>query len=92
MEEATLQGLVAELLELNDDNLAKRVIETNDVQWCLSELYDILDADIQEVVRCKDCISYRLNTNSGKPLSYNCSIFGPYDFCSKGVRRTNNEN
>lgn len=92
MVEESLKEIVAELLFLNDDNLARRVIESNDVQWCLSELYDILDTDMEEVVRCKDCVSYGLNTNNGNPLSYNCSIFGPFGFCSKGVRRDNNEN
>ena len=38
-----LLDLVRELNTLNDDNLADRVIENNDVQWCLSELQDILD-------------------------------------------------
>ena len=38
-----LLDLVRELNTLNDDNLADRVIENNDVQWCLSELQDILE-------------------------------------------------
>lgn len=44
-EECKLIDLVDELLSLNDDNLAERVILNNDVQWCLSELYDILKAE-----------------------------------------------
>ena len=32
-----LLDLVRELNTLNDDNLADRVIENSDVQWCLSE-------------------------------------------------------
>lgn len=44
-EERKLIDLVDELLSLNDDNLAERVIINNDVQWCLSELYDILKAE-----------------------------------------------
>ena len=47
--------LVKELLTLNDENLAERVIKDSDVQWCLSELYDILQSDVVPVVRCKDC-------------------------------------
>ena len=39
----TLLDLVRELNTLNDDNLAERVIKDSDVQWCLSELQDILD-------------------------------------------------
>lgn len=38
-----LLDLVRELNTLNDDNLADRVIENSDVQWCLSELQDILE-------------------------------------------------
>lgn len=51
----TLLSLVTELTELNDDNLAQAVLESNDVQWCLSELRDYLYHDMVEVVRCKDC-------------------------------------
>lgn len=46
--EARLIDLVDELLSLNDENLANRVICNNDVQWCLSELYDILKAEENE--------------------------------------------
>ncbi len=38
-----LLDLVRELNTLNDDNLVDRVIENSDVQWCLSELQDILE-------------------------------------------------
>lgn len=44
-EERKLIDVVDELLSLNDGNLAERVILNNDVQWCLSELYDILKAE-----------------------------------------------
>lgn len=47
-----LEDIVEELLTLNDENLSKRVIENNDVQWCLSELYDILTADVI-IPQCK---------------------------------------
>ncbi len=40
---SSLLDLVRELNTLNDDNLADRVIANNDVQWCLSELQDILE-------------------------------------------------
>lgn len=45
----TLLDTVIELISLNDENLAKRVIDNSDVQWCLSELYDIL----KEEKHCK---------------------------------------
>ena len=36
-----LKDLVDELMTLNDDNLAQRVRDNSDVQWCLSELQDM---------------------------------------------------
>lgn len=45
-----LKDIVDELMILNDDNLAQRVIDNNDVQWCLSELQDMLAADVAPVV------------------------------------------
>lgn len=62
-----LKDIVDELMILNDDNLAQRVIDNNDVQWCLSELQDMLAADVAPVVhgrwewaddgycRCSEC-------------------------------------
>lgn len=41
----TLLALVRDLNTLNDDNLADRVIANNDVQNCLLELQDILEAN-----------------------------------------------
>ena len=41
----TLLDLVKELNTLSDDDLAARVIANSDVQWCLGELQDILEAD-----------------------------------------------
>lgn len=57
MSEISLEQLVDELVSLNDENLARRVIETSDVQWCLSELQDILDADVApspQWIKCED--------------------------------------
>lgn len=39
-----LRSIVDYLVQLNDDNLADEVVNGNDVQWCLSELQDILVA------------------------------------------------
>lgn len=41
----TLLDFVRELNTLNDDNLVERVIQNNDVQWCLQELQDILEVE-----------------------------------------------
>lgn len=59
----TLLALVCELNTLNDDNLAARVIANNDVQNCLLELQDILEAEattltIPEIVYCQDCVHH----------------------------------
>lgn len=61
------------------------------------EIEDASDADVVEVVRCKDCkhykpgkhfddipFCYRLKGKDGKPVGYN---FSPDDFCSRGERR-----
>ena len=39
-----LRSIVDYLVRLNDDNLADEVVNGSDVQWCLSELQDILVA------------------------------------------------
>lgn len=57
MSEISLEQLVDELVSLSDENLARRVIETSDVQWCLSELQDILAADVApspQWIKCED--------------------------------------
>lgn len=41
-----LKILLDDLLTLNDDNLAQRVLETNDVQNCLAELYSIITGGV----------------------------------------------
>ena len=63
-----LAELVDELMSLNDDNLAQRVIDNSDVQWCLSELHDILAADVAPVVHS------RWETNSDRPDTLICSM------------------
>ena len=42
---SSLLDLARELNTLNDDNLADRGITNSDVQWCLSELQDMLEAE-----------------------------------------------
>ncbi len=86
----SLKQIVDELVSLSDENLARRVIKNNDDQWCLSELQDILAADVVEVVRCKDCAWYE-NGKEYVPYCGNpCSeLQHPNDetFCSYGERR-----
>lgn len=85
----SIEQLVDELLSLNDENLARRVLETSDVQWCLGELYDYLHEDVVLVTRCKDCKHYAM-WSDGRPM-HSClrdaSTRWDDDFCSYGKRR-----
>lgn len=88
----TLLSLVTELTELNDDNLAQAVLESNDVQWCLSELRDYLYHDMVEVVRCKDCKHYDMGVCLKIYSDGNVHVAAwqkrkPDDFCSYGERK-----
>ena len=47
--EKSLKELADELLNLTPESLAIRVINDSDVEWCLSELSDILAADVAPV-------------------------------------------
>lgn len=76
-----LKQLVDELVSLNDENLARRVVDSSDVQWCLSELQDMLSDDVVEVVRCGDCKSWKNGD------CYRQELTRPDDFCSYGERR-----
>lgn len=97
-----LKALVGELVQLNDDNLARAVVDSNDVQLCLSELWDMLNTDFVPVVRCKKCKHYRYygktsllingkNVKAGwckRRIRYDeeCRML-PDDFCSYGEAR-----
>lgn len=45
----SLKTLVDELVSLNEDELARRVIDDSDVQCCLSKLQDMLDVETEPV-------------------------------------------
>lgn len=87
-----LKALVDALVILNDDNLAQTVIDNNDVQRCLSELQDMLAADMEPVVRCKDC-KHKLRTvaNGVVICREKHGMVRPSldDFCSYGEYQTN---
>ena len=51
MSEISLYQLVCELVSLTDENLARRVVESSDVQWCLGELQDMLIQEMLEAER-----------------------------------------
>ena len=86
---AELKDLVNELMSLDYENLSKRVINDNDVQWCLSELYDMLAVDLVEVVRCEKCNQFRrytkVNQNFGVCRRSKMEVSW-HDFCSYGER------
>lgn len=86
---AELKDLVSELMSLNNENLSKRIINDNDVQWCLSELYDMLAVDLVEVVRCETCNQFRrytkVNQNFGVCRRSKMEVSW-HDFCSYGER------
>lgn len=83
---AELKDLVGELLSLNAENLAQRCIDNSDVEWCLSELMDMLAADMEAVTRGKDC---KFNSGAKKCLNPNSFIAVPADddYCSYGEKR-----
>lgn len=68
---ADLLDLVKELLSLNDGNLSERVIKDNDVQWCLSELNDMLEAEAEPVKRGR-----WLQPKSGECFCSECKTLG----------------
>lgn len=88
----SLKTLVDELLTLNDDNLAQRVIESSDVQWCLSELQDILAADVEPVVRCRDCTYFYMDEKFNRAW---CSYYdgvtktAKNGYCYHAIRKGN---
>ncbi len=65
MSEISLEQLVDELVSLNNEKLARRVVETSDVQWCLSELQDMLADDVVIERWVKPTV--RLPINPGEP-------------------------
>lgn len=71
---ADLQDLVDELMFLNDDNLAQRVIDDNDVRRCLSELYDILSADVAPVVHGQWVTWEKAENFIPSPNRHECSV------------------
>ena len=91
----TLKQLVDELVSLNDENLARRVVENSDVQWCLSELQDMLEVDAVEVVRCRDCKHFNPDDQAAQDADwsgwcrYNGCLTDDFDFCSRGEGRDN---
>ena len=88
-----LLDLVRELNTLNDDNLADRVIENNDVQWCLSELQDILD-DMPTLTPPNEWVSVydRLPEPGERVLATDCGFVGEFYINERGQWQRYNVN
>ena len=70
---SSLLDLVRELNTLNDDNLADRVIANSDVQWCLSELQDILEAEQPTLTPPNEALTLeQLREMDGEPVWVKC--------------------
>ena len=89
-----LKALVGELVQLNDDNLARAVVDSNDVQLCLSELWDMLNTDFVPVVRCRGCKhwdddpdTYGADDGPKGKCMKSFETMHADDFCSYGERK-----
>lgn len=71
---ADLKDLAEELMTLNDEHFAQRVIDDSYVQWCLSELYDILSADVAPVVHGRWISWEEAGNFVPSPDRHECSI------------------
>ena len=78
---SSLLDLVRELNTLNDDNLADRVITNSDVQWCLSELQDILEAEQPTLTPPNEWVSVEesLPEKRGEYIACACDEGEPID-------------
>ena len=87
---SSLLDLVRELNTLNDDNLADRVITNSDVQWCLSELQDILEAEQPTLTPPNEWVSVdeRLPEPGERVLATDCGFVGEFyiNKCGKWQR------
>ena len=88
-----LLDLVRELNTLNDDNLADRVIENNDVQWCLSELQDILE-EMPTLTPPNEWVSVdeRLPEPGERVLATDCGFVGEFYINKRGKWQRYNVN
>ena len=88
-----LLDLVRELNTLNDDNLADRVIENNDVQWCLSELQDILE-EMPTLTPPNEWVSVeeKLPEPGERVLATDCGFVGEFYINKRGKWQRYNVN
>lgn len=81
--DGTLLDLVKELNTLSDDNLAARVIANSDVQWCLEELQDILEADQRHLPEPPE-ERYKCRYADANGVCSKCSGNGEIIYCVEG--------
>ncbi len=72
MAETEFKRTVDRLVSLNDDNLAEEVKKNGDVQWCLGELQDILDAT--DGISAERLIEFAKADKEGCALLLPCKI------------------
>ena len=89
--------------EYIEREVAKKILAEDYAYTAAKVLDTVPTEDVQEVVRCKDCIhccmSYDPKTNTSRQIcgyvGYNpvqSSEVTDYDFCSKGERMIDSEN
>lgn len=66
------------------------------IKYLWGEISDLPTADVVAVVKCKDCKYSRkqdkvFGITDYKCVKHNISCLSPYDFCSYGERRTDND-
>ena len=89
-----LLDLVRELNTLNDDSLAERVIKDSDVQWCLSELQDILEAGTPTITPPNEWVSVdeKLPEPGERVLATDCGFVGEFYINERGQWQRYNVN
>ena len=89
-----LLDLVRELNTLNDDSLAERVIKDSDVQWCLSELQDILEAGTTTLTPPNEWVSVdeKLPEPGERVLATDCGFVGEFYINERGQWQRYNVN
>lgn len=73
------------------ENIIKRVNNPSIRGWLLSLINEAPTADMQEVVRCKDCKYLMFSDFYGECSWAHQGIVQPDDYCSHGERKINNE-
>lgn len=86
--------ITKEQAELIVESALREYIRTGAVETAFEKLYSLPDADVVEVVRCKDCKHMRTISGEGWGIDtelYYCGeneiLVSPVGYCSDGKRR-----